>query len=135
MAHLTVGLLLRCSIRLRVYIKPIGDSIPFNVWGKSNGYKHTVRFEIDTIVPAKQYYFDIIAWDIDDDNETNFYINGNGPIKSPRSIRSGAARVRGHLVIPVEYLKAGINEVDLIFDNLNGGTGGYGVAQMLLVFE
>lgn len=115
--------------------KSLGTSIPFNVFGKPNGYKHNVRFEIDTIIPGKQCYFDIIAWDIDDKNETTFFINGNGPIKSPRSIQSGSMKVRGRLDVPVEYLKEGLNEVDLIFDNLNGGTGGYGVAQMLLIFD
>jgi len=114
-------------------ISPTGG-LPIDLRKAQVGNAATLRFTLKDIADVKQAALEILAGDIDDREEIEIRVNGKGPIEVPAKLVGERTGHLGRVNVPTEFLRAGENEVMLVFaDNKGGQSRGFVIDDAALV--
>lgn len=121
-------------LRVKERFLPVDTQLPVDFFGLPNGSELSVHFNLPEVPAGMRCQLFLSMMDVDNQDESAIYVNGHGPLKPPVEVLSGSMVLDGLLDVPPDYFKTGDNVLTFKFDNLGGGTSGYRVYRVEIVF-
>ncbi len=111
-----------------VRIRPGSQTMLVDLWGAAVGSSRELVLRLPEDISAyEQAILLLRVDDIDAAEETDMFINDQGPVTWPQSIL-GEGEHSGAVAIDMSYLRPGPNHFKFVFkDNLGGSTKGFGI--------